>query len=286
MLLAEMTMPSVTSLPPYTTRLQKGGALLADMRSLLLLWSDRSNCVDDLIARNALGHGSRGRARDVIMRSFVPRFVRSRPPDLWRAIAIFERAGVPRDATLALHFHLAADAEPLLADFAIHIHADRRPGATVTVDDVLRFLRGSPVERFPDGRWSPEVSTKVARGLLAALRDFGHLRGQRKKFLAVPPLPPLSCAWIAAHRQLLGVRGARILRDVAWQRCGLGERAVERLLFECHACGYLQYHAAGSVVRLDFAAASLEEIAHALVEGRAGSTGRGASAEPAAVPRA
>ena len=279
-------MQSATSPPPYTTRLQKGGALLADMRALLLLWSDSSDCVDHLIARNALGHGSRGRARDVITRSFIPRFVRSRPPDLWRAMAIFERAGVPRDATLALHFHLAAEAEPLLSDFAVHVHADRRPGSAVTVDDALRFLRRSPSERFPDGRWSHDVGTKVARGLLAALRDFGHLRGQRKKILAVPALPPMSFAWIAAHRQLLGARGTRILRDVAWQRFGLGERAVERLLFECHACGYVQYHAAGSVVRLDFAAASLEGIAHALVEGRAGSTGRGTSAQSAALPRA
>jgi hypothetical protein len=278
MQLLEITMPSATSPPPYTTRLQKGGALLADMRALLLLWSDRSDCVDDLIARNALGHGSRGRARDVITRSFVPRFVRSRPPDLWRAMAVFERANIPRDATLALHFHLAAESEPLLADFALHIHADRGPGSAVTVDDVLRFLRRSPAERFPDGRWSTDVATKVARGLLAALRDFGHLRGTQKKFLAVPALPPLAFAWIAAHRQLLGARGARILRDVAWQRFGLSERAVEHLLFECHANGYVQYHSAGSVVRLDFAAASLEMLAHGLVEGRAGSFGRGASA--------
>lgn len=243
--------------------------MIGDMRSLLLAWSDRSDCADDLVARNALGHGSRARARDVITRTFVPRFVHSHPPNLWRSMAIFERAGVERDATLALHFHLAAEAEALLADFAMYIHADRAPDASVSVEDVLSFLQRSPTVRFPHGRWSPVVATKVARGLLAALRDLGHLRGSNRKFLVAPMLPPIAFAWIAAHRQSLGVRGARVLRDVAWQRFGLGERAVEHMFFECHARGHLEYHAAGSVVRLEFPVGPLENLAHVLVEGRA-----------------
>jgi hypothetical protein len=245
------------------------------MRALLLLWNERPDCAEDLIVRNVLGHASRTRTRDVVLRLFVPRFVHSTPRDLWRSMAIFERGQVARDVTLALHFHLTAEAEPLLADFARYIHADRPSGAPVTVDDVLTFLGRAPAERFASGRWSTSMATRVAQGVLAALRDFGHLRGDQRKFLVLPALPPQAFAWMAAHRRLLGVHDARLLGDVAWQRFGLSERAVERLLFESHAHGYLQYRAVGSVVRLEFGAEPLEELAHVLVEGRARTPGRG-----------
>ena len=280
-----MALGAAPSTPaPYTTRLQKGGALVADMRALLLAWSDAPGCADALIARNALGHDSRARARDVLQRVFIPRFVRSTPPDLWRPMAVFERAGVDRDVTLALHFHLAAEAEPLLGEFAAYLHADRGPEAVVSTDDVIRFLQRAPRERFPEGRWSVIPAVKVARGVLAALRDFGHLRGEHKKFLAVPRLPPLAVAFIAAHRVACGAVGARILRDPAWARFGLDERRVELALFDCHARGMLEYHAAGSVVRLEFAAGSLEDLAHVLVEGRARSARSGAATQSPVVP--
>ena len=144
----------------YTTRLQKGGALVGEMRALLLAWDDRTGLVDELVTSNVLGHGSRMRARDVIMRTFIPRVVRSRPPGLWRARACFERGGAPRDATLALHFHLAAESEALLGDFSAWLHADRSADAPVVVEDCLRFLARSPSSYFPEGRWSETVSGK------------------------------------------------------------------------------------------------------------------------------
>lgn len=254
---------------PYTTRLLKGGALVGEMRTLLLAWRSGADNVRALVAQNALGHSSHARARDVITRTFVPRFVRSHPAELWRAMVPFERGEVPRDVTAALHFHLAAEADPLLADFAAWLHADRAPGAAVSVDDVLRFLARAPSHRFPAGRWTETVARKVARGLLAALRDFGHLRGASRKTLAAPLVPPMAFAWIAAHRASLGARGLALLRCEVWARFGLGERAVERAFLECHARGLLEYHAAGSVVRVVFPTDDLEGYARVLVEGKA-----------------
>lgn len=255
--------------PPYTTRLQKGGALVGEMRALLLSWRPERGTADDLVARNVLGHGSQARARDVINRTFIPRFVRSHPTDLWRTMVVFERAAVTRDVTLALHFHLAAESEPLLADCAAWLHADRPPGAAVSVDEIVRFMMRAPSDRFPAGRWTETVSRKVARGLLAALRDFGHLRGASRKALATPLLPPVAFAWIAAHRAALGARGLLLLRNEVWSRFGLGERAVERLFLECHARDLLQYHAGGSVVRVTFPTDDLEAYARVLTQDRA-----------------
>ena len=41
----------------------------------------------------------------------------------------------------------------------------------ITVDDARRFLAKAPAERFAKGRWGESVTTRVAQGLLATLRD-------------------------------------------------------------------------------------------------------------------
>lgn len=253
----------------YSARIIKAGALLPDLRALLLRWDGADDCAARLCQSHALGHGSQSRVRDVIHSAFIPRFVQSTPPNLWRPLAALERGGAPRDVIVSLHFHLAADAEALLSDFACWLHADRGPGAPVVVEDVLRFLQHAPPERSPASRWSPEVAARVARGTLAALRDYGHLHGTQRKTLARPLVPTFAAAFMALHRRLQGVAAGRMLRDPMWRRFGLAERGVEHLLFDAHAHGWLEYRAAGSATRLEFVAPTLEGLVDVFVEGRA-----------------
>ncbi len=252
----------------YTTRLQKGGALLAEMRRLTLEWDGTPDCTDRLLQTNALSAPSRARLRDVITRTFVPRFVESRPPDLWRAAAILERAGWRPESLAPIHYYAAAASETLLWDFVLEV-LDGRPGwagREVRTADVLRFLEALPDSRFPAGRWSKTVRTKVARGLLAALRDFGVLAGAVKKRITTLYLPVESFACIARIRHELGVRGHMALRDPCWRLFFLGESAVERLFLEAHQQKLLSYLAAGSVIRIDFPGATLEEYARELAQ--------------------
>ena len=157
----------------------------------------------------------------------------------------------------------------LLSDFACWLHAERIPGAPIAVDDVLRFLQSAPPARTPPTRWSPGVAARVARGTLAALRDYGHLQGTQRKTLARPAMPPFAAAFMALHRRLRGLGPARIVHDPLWQRLGLDGRGVEHLLFEAHAHGWLEYRAAGSATRLEFAAPTLEGLVDVFVERRA-----------------
>ena len=80
---------------PYTSRLQKGGALLESMRALSLAWEDGQD--DNLqLALNVSGLPSRYRASEVIRRMFIPRLVESDPPNLYRVAAVLERSGCVR----------------------------------------------------------------------------------------------------------------------------------------------------------------------------------------------
>jgi len=102
----------------YTTRLQKGGALLDSMRALTLVWDEEAVGADQLAA-NVIGLPSRHRVRDAIQRAFVPRLVESNPPNLWRVAAALERAGADRSLLVPIHYYATAASEPVLWDVVV-----------------------------------------------------------------------------------------------------------------------------------------------------------------------
>ena len=250
----------------YTTRLQKGGALVDDMRQLLMVWDGRRDCTERVINENPLASPSRRRLRDVVNRTFVPRFVRSRPANLWKAMAELENLDWPQGSLLPIHYYAAAASEPLLWDFVTQELFERYHGGRhdVSTSDVIRFIDRSPEAKFPGGRWSETVSLKVARGLLAALRDFGLLAGASKKSLAAIYLPTESFAFISLIRHQLGVKGQKVLSDDCWRLFLFSDTAIERSFVEAQQRGYLQYHAAGSIVRIEYPTNDLVEYARVL----------------------
>jgi hypothetical protein len=143
----------------YSTRIIKGGALIADMRLLTAAWDGQPGCAERLLERGVLSHLSRKRADDVIREVFIPRFVRSEPSELWEPLATLERAGWGLDRIRPIHYYAAAWAEPLLADVVLDLLEPRYAGGTreVEVGDTQRFLAKAPAERFPAGRWPDAI---------------------------------------------------------------------------------------------------------------------------------
>lgn len=254
----------------YSTRLLKGGALVREMRLLLRLWDGTTSTERRIVEENLLSLPSRKRTKDAIQRSFVPRLVQSRPRDLWRTVAVLERAGWSREQLLPIHYYATACAEPVLWDFVVEMLAPAycRGQLDVSANDAERFLERAPKERFPAGRWSEYATRRMAQGILSALRDFGVLAGAAKKRIAPIYLPTESFAVISAIRWHLGVRGEAALAEPAWQLFYLSEEAVERFFIEADQKKLLVYQAAGSVIRIDYPAASLEDYARSLAQGR------------------
>lgn len=252
----------------YTTRLQKGGALLREMRLLTTIWSDRLGIADQLIAENALALPSRARAQDVIMRAFVPRLVRGDPPNLWKPLAILEESGSSVELLRPVHYLSAARSEPLLADFVRDELAERNRVADleVSVEDVLRFMDCRPVALYGGSRWSNDVQIKVARGLLAALRDFGVLEGAAHKRLVLAHLPLGAFAFVAFVISLSEPSGERLIHHPDWRLYLLSPALVERMLIEAQQYRLLQFQAAGRVARIDFPAHDIEGYARVIAQ--------------------
>lgn len=243
----------------YTSRLQKGGALLEDMRQLVRHWSEEAARAqrDAGIRTNLLNKETRRRLNDVYIRAFLPRFVNGPIPNAWRLARALEDANASAAILRPVYYWITATAEPLLGDFCREVLYARQADARMDVDTalVLAWLngRGCP--------WSPAVATRVARGLLAALRDFGILEGRARKRLAHPAPPLRSFAYIALCLRRLGATSRDLVVHRDWRLFLLSPDDVERLFLHAHQDRLLAYHAAGSVIQIDFPTDSVEEYA-------------------------
>jgi hypothetical protein len=109
------------------------------------------------------------------------------------------------------------------------------------------------------------VTAKVARGVLAALRDFGVLEGASKKRIAPVYLPIESFACIAFALHQEGVSGPQLVQHRDWQLFLLSPPIVEQMFLEADRSGLLRFQAAGNIMRIDFSATNFGEMADVVV---------------------
>jgi len=249
---------------PLTSNIQKGGALLDDCRRAVEVW-DTDLAPMENIARiaeeNLFAKASRSRTEDVLLRIIGPRLV-APGPHVIPALKGF--LAEPRSFIEACYYEASRD-DRLLATFAEEqLWAWWGAGYVgVASGDVNAWLVGLADQgRAP--RWSDSVRSKVARGLLAALRDFGVLRGEVRKDIAVPMMTPRGFAYVAWRQHEQGASSRALTTSRVWRRWLLDEEHVVDLFAQAARLGVLRFSSAGSAVRVDWLASSLGEVTGAL----------------------
>ena len=261
--------PARPGLQPYSSKIIKAGALLADTKTLLSHWDTAATVPDNLDRMrrdNLFGKASRSRVEDILA-VFRQRYLTE--AEVVRALVVLVQGRLPA-ASLdrILYFHAAR------SDRLLHDVVDRGPGA-VAGQGHHRHRRGggpdgslasgSPRGRRPaNGRRTRPV--RVAQGLLSTLRDFGVLQGAVNKRIAPAYLPVEAFAYVMFYLKQHQPSGAKLVELPDWKLFFLSREGVERFLFEAHQHDLLEYHAAGSVTRLTFPADTLEEYANVLAE--------------------
>ena len=247
----------------YNSRLQKGGALLEDMRLLVRTWqhSNGNGQQDIVVAENVLDKPTRARAADTLRYAFLPRFVNGRPPQAWQIVRALEDRNLPVEVLRPVYYWITVQSERLLYDFVCTElrYRSQRQEQGIQTDDVCRWIAA---QLAPCGKvWSPTVTTKVAQGMLATLRDFGILEGTVKKRIAPVYLPVESFAYLAFALHQAGASGPHLLQHGDWCLFLCSPPVVEHMFLEADRNGLLHFQAAGKIVRIDFPAHSFEEMA-------------------------
>jgi len=252
----------------YSSRIIKAGALLADTMTLLDNWDQSLSVADNLgrlQSQNLFGKASRSRVRDVLA-IFRQRYLRDE--GLTRALAFLVKNHFPKPALDRVLYYHSAAADTLLHDTVTEVLAKLyfRGRTEISVEDIERPLREWVREGKTSARWSQYTTLRVARGLLATLRDFGVLQGAGKKRIAPPTLPVSAFCYIAFDLHRAQASGERLVHSSEWELFFLSTSEVEQHFIEAHQRSLLEYYAAGPVVRITFPCESLEDYARVIAE--------------------
>lgn len=254
--------------PLYSSRIIKAGALLPDTKVLFSVWDPNlsiSENIHRIQHQNLLGKTSRSRAEDILV-IFRQRYLTEE--SVARALAtLVKRQSDGNTLNRIFYFHTAR-ADSLLRDVVINLLVPKRAQGDMDVDvwEVEQTLRKWVGEGKTSRAWGNCTIHRVAQGLLSTLRDFGVLQGATKKCIAPIYLSVQAFSYIAFYLKQHQPSGAKLLDLVDWKLFFLSMEGVERFLLEAHQQGLLEYHVAGSVTRLTFPAATLEEYVNVIAQ--------------------
>lgn len=256
------------STAPYSSKIIKAGALLADTKTLLAQWDVSAPAaanIERLRRENVFGKASRSRVEDILA-IFRQRFLTDETVTRALIVLVRQRFAAP-SLDRILFFH-AAQADQLLHDIVTEVLLPLRARGITDIDtiELQRPLKKWVSQEKTSGGWSEPTITRIAQGLLSTLRDFGVLQGAVKKRISPAYLPIGAFAYLAFYFKQHHPSGAKLVELPDWRLFFLSREGVERLLFEGHQNGLLEYHAAGSVTRLTFPTTTLEEYAHVLTQ--------------------
>lgn len=263
----DTTTTSITE-PPYSSRIIKASALIADTKVLLSSW-DLHQPVDENLERarqqNILGKTSRRRANDILT-IFRQRYFSD--PEVGATLATLVQGHAPAHWIDPLLYFFSAQNDRTLRDMVIEaVYPRSLAGYTeIPTDMMIRKLREWVSEGKTTSPWNEETLVRVAQGIQATLRDFGALQGDVRKEIAPIYLPNQSFALIAFWLDHHLHSGNLVLNSGDWKLFFLPVSGVERFFLEANQEHLLRYNAAGSIVRLDFPERSLTEYAQFLMD--------------------
>lgn len=238
-----------------TSNVMKVGAHLDDTRAFVDAWDpalDANANVERIVNENLLGLPSRSRAHDVMTRALRPRFI---VPDagILDALGVLgTNADAFRDAC---YFELTR-VDALIATFVREQLAEWWDEGRTTVDsgDVRRWIDKVAADgRVPD--WSPNIRERVARSILAALRDLGRLTGarsSRRKEIVRPGITDGGFAYVAFRVHQEGQSSRAVLASPVWRLWLLDAPRVDEMMHRIAGLGIVYYSVAGSTKRIDW----------------------------------
>jgi len=257
--------------PKYTSNLQKGGAVLEDIKILLKHWRNdipQKNLIKELISENVLGKKSRKRVSDVIRYIFLPRYVNGYPKNHWAFLKQLVQADVPIEILQPILYFYCAFNEPLIGDFISKVLLTRYEKGILEIDskDVSDFIKKGVQDKTIPVKWGDSVIKRVASGLFSALKGFGILEGKRKRKIAPKFLLLPVFFYIAFFIFKEGVLGKGIIEHPYWKLFLLNPQEVERLFMEAHQEKYLRYEQFGEIVRIEFFQNTFKEIVDVIIK--------------------
>jgi len=259
-----------TQLGRYTIAVCKGSAFLEETKTLLRAWRPGESTTefrDRVLRQDLLGRMTAYRASDIVRRVFAWRFLRpdNRPAILLKRLLGRRQVGQVFSDLCLLY---AARNDELIRDAVTHVYWPALSDGRLTLSPayLVEFLREADRDGHIPEPWSERVKVRVARGILKAMTDFGLLRevARGKRELVHFRPADQTIVFLAYDIHFAGSTDASLVKHRDWALFGLGARDVTSALDRLSGEGWWLAQVAGSLVRVTWKYASMEEVVDAL----------------------
>lgn len=258
---------------PYTTQLQAGLGMVEETRVFLDLW--QTGMSGSALYQAALESGrfpnvSARRLRNLAVECFAPRYLvnEARPAKLLKCL---QRSLSSRESVQLL-FLYTCRANGVLADFVREVYwptyiAGRTELGNAEAQEWVRRANQDGKTRRP---WSDSTIKHVGSYLTGCCFDFGLLQSGSRSALRLAPyrIEPKVTAILAYELRFAGRGDNLLLVDPDWALFGLDRDDVLNELKRLALTGLLIVQSAGGVTRISWKYDTLEDLTHALAEGR------------------
>ena len=251
----------------YTvTGLIKGTATLDELITLITNWQPAEPPF--MYAKRVQSEGiltkeTAARATDLVMHAFAAWLLQ---PDANAAhwLQKLVMRNINRQAFRELIFLYKARSEAVLYDYVIERFwpAYHEGALYLQTGEIVEFLRwGQEIGRI-EKPWADYTRERLAHGILGALREVGVLREEKRYLYAYTPLEinSFTLAYLAYELHFAGQTDAALVEHPDWRLFGLERSRVVERLSELGEQGGLIVQQAGSVVRLTWLFASMDEV--------------------------
>lgn len=237
----------------YTCNIMKGGAMVNECLMLLREWQPgeiKEDFINRITGKNLIGKVSRKRVRDIINRIFFRRFFVEGEKTAINIKSILP-LGYTDDLLKILYYHTALS-DDLLYDFVtMYLFKLYFDGLfKLDTSDGVNFI--NQVISQNSFSWSDNIKTKTSRGLLAACRDFGILKGTANKQFAPVHISEIAFYYIAYNLKSVVPVAGKIIEHPDWRLFLLTSNQVEQMFLEAHQNETLGYYSAGGITRIDW----------------------------------
>ena len=254
----------------YTIAVCKGTAFLEETKALLQAWhpgESTSEFRDRVLREDLLGRMTAYRASDIVRRVFAWRLLRpdNRPAILLKRLL---EQGQPGQLFSDLCLLYAARNDDLIRDAVSHLYWPALSEGRLSLSPayVVEFLRQAEQDGRVPEPWSEQVKLKVARGVLKAMTNFGLLRevGRGKRELVHFHPTDRTIVYLAYDIHFTGSTDGGVVDHRDWALFGLRAADVTSAIDRLSGEGWWLAQVAGSVVRVTWKYASMEEVVDAL----------------------
>ncbi len=226
---------------PYLSTIASKAALLEETRLFLVAYgqyADLETTVQVLV-NHTLAQRSR-ETRTLIAKIICARLVRWNPP-AWvlHDLVSFAHAGSLDALRAALLLHVSRQDHLLYAFVQAVIHPRWQLGACeIAVAEAQTFFDAEQPEHPEIAHWGFETRLRLARGLLATVRDYSLLKGAANKHIVLPVIPTTVVHHLIRLLQAEGIPEGQMADHYDWRLWlwspAQAQAAIETFLKEEH----------------------------------------------------